>query len=180
MTSPKSIKDMQRLTGRIAALNRFVSRAMDKCFPFFKILHGGKQFQWTKECEHAFQQLKLYLSSLPLLSKALTGDPFILYVTVSTYHSSELNALKRTWKRWTTNLLCQLYYGGRRMRYSEIEKLALALVVSGRKLRPYFQAHTIIVPTNQPQPDLSERLVKWVVELGEFDIIYRPHAAVKG
>ena len=69
MTSPKSIKDMQRLTGRIAALNRFVSRSIDKCFPFFKILRGGTQFQWTEECERAFQQLKL--SSPSLLSKAL-------------------------------------------------------------------------------------------------------------
>ena len=71
-------------------------------------------------------------------------------------------------------------------RYSEIEKLALALVVSCRKLRPYFQAHTIVVPTNQPlkqvlhKPDLSGRLVKWAVELGEFDIIYKPRSAVKG
>ena len=71
-------------------------------------------------------------------------------------------------------------------RYPEIEKLALALVVSCRKLRPYFQAHTIIVPTNQPlrqvlyKPDLSGRLVKWAVELGEFDIIYKPRAAIKG
>ena len=45
MTLPKIIKDVQRLTGRIAALNRFVSRATDKCFPFFKALRGGKHFQ---------------------------------------------------------------------------------------------------------------------------------------
>ena len=71
-------------------------------------------------------------------------------------------------------------------RYSEIEKLALALVVSCKKLRPYFQAHTIVVSINQPlkqmlhKPDLSGRLVKWAVELEEFDIIYKPRSTIKG
>ena len=122
---------------KIAALNRFVSQATDKCFPFFKILQGGKQFQWTDECEHAFQQLKLYLSSPLLLSKALTGDPLILYLTVSTTTMSSVLL------REDRNVEQPIYYVTCAMvdadtRYSEIEKLALALVVSYRKLRPYF------------------------------------------
>ena len=52
MTSPRSVKEVQKLTGRIAALNRFVSRATDKCLPFFKTLKQA--FQWTDECEEAF------------------------------------------------------------------------------------------------------------------------------
>ena len=38
MTSPKTVKEVQKLTGRITALNRFISRATDKCLPFFKTL----------------------------------------------------------------------------------------------------------------------------------------------
>ena len=52
MASPKTVKDVQKLTGRIAALNRFVSRATDKCLPFFKTLKQA--FAWTDECEAAF------------------------------------------------------------------------------------------------------------------------------
>ena len=52
MASPKTVKEVQKLTGRIAALNRFVSRATDKCLPFFKTLKQG--FAWTDECEIAF------------------------------------------------------------------------------------------------------------------------------
>ena len=52
MASPKTIKDVQKLTGRIAALNRFVSRTTDKCLPFFKTLKQA--FDWTDECEAAF------------------------------------------------------------------------------------------------------------------------------
>ena len=61
MPSPSSIKEVQRLTGRIAALSRFVSRASDKCQPFFQILK--KAFQWDVHCEEAFAALKTYLSS---------------------------------------------------------------------------------------------------------------------
>ena len=63
MPSPSSIKEVQRLIGRIAALSRFLSRASDKCQPFFQILK--KSFQWDARCEEAFAALKNYLSSPP-------------------------------------------------------------------------------------------------------------------
>ena len=63
MPLPSSIKEVQRLTGRIAALSLFVSRASDKCQPFFQVLK--KAFQWDTECEEAFSALKTYLSSPP-------------------------------------------------------------------------------------------------------------------
>ena len=63
MSSLKMIKEMQSLTGRVAALNRFVSRTTDKCLPFFKTLK--RAFVWMDECEAAFQKLKPYLSNPP-------------------------------------------------------------------------------------------------------------------
>ena len=66
MTSSKTIKEVQKLTIRIAALNRFVSKATDKCLPFFKTLKQA--FVWTDECEIAFQELKHYLSNPPFLN----------------------------------------------------------------------------------------------------------------
>ena len=68
MLSPSSIKEVQRLTGRIAALSRSVSRASDKCQPFFQVLK--KAFQWDTKCEEAFSALKAYLSSPPSSSKS--------------------------------------------------------------------------------------------------------------
>ena len=67
-----------------------------------------------------------------------------------------------------------------------MEKLILALVTTTRKLRPYFQAHTIKIPTEYPmkqvlhKPETSGRLMKWAIELSEFDIIYKPKTAIKG
>ncbi|GMH13234.1 hypothetical protein Nepgr_015075 [Nepenthes gracilis] len=74
---------------------------------------------------------------------------------------------------------------GPETRYLRVEKLALALISSARRLRPYFQAHRIVVLTDQPlktilqKPDVSGRLVKWAIELGEFDIEFQPRPAVK-
>ena len=81
MTSPRSVKEVQRLTGHIVALNRFVSRATDKCLPFFKTLKQA--FQWTDECEAAFQALKDYFSKPPLLSSSVEGEDLFLYLVIS-------------------------------------------------------------------------------------------------
>ena len=81
MTSPKTVKEAQKLTGRIAALNRFVSKAMNKCLPFFKTLKQA--FVWTDECEKAFQELKHYLNNPPFLSSSKEGENLYLYLVVS-------------------------------------------------------------------------------------------------
>ncbi|CAL8993969.1 unnamed protein product, partial [Prunus brigantina] len=72
METSKTQKDIQSLTGRVAALTRFISKATDKCVPFFRALKGGKHHvAWTTECDEAFQNLKNYMSKAPLLSKPL-------------------------------------------------------------------------------------------------------------
>ena len=81
VTSPKTVKEVQKLIGRIAALNRFVSRVTDKCLPFFKTLKQA--FAWTDECETAFQELKRYLSNPPLLSPSKQRESLYLYLVVS-------------------------------------------------------------------------------------------------
>ena len=82
MVSPRTVKEIQKLTGRIAAFNRFISRATDKCLPFFKTLKQA--FAWTDECEATFQDLKRYLSNPPLLSPSKEGESLYLYLAVST------------------------------------------------------------------------------------------------
>jgi len=82
MSSPKMVKEVQSLTGRIAALNRFVSRVTNKCLPFFKTLK--QVFVWMNKCEGAFQELKRYLSNPPLQNLSKEGENLILYLAVST------------------------------------------------------------------------------------------------
>ena len=81
MKPPHNIKEVQSLTGRVAALNRFVSKATDKCLPFFRILK--KAFKWTDKCQKAFQDLKMYLIAAPLLSPSVMGEELFLYLAVT-------------------------------------------------------------------------------------------------
>ena len=147
MSSPKTVKEMQSLTRRVAALNSFVSKTTDKCLPFFKILKQA--FVWMDECEAAFQELKCYLSNPSLLSPSKEGEELFLYLVVST------TAVSATLIREENKIQRLVYYisqaiQGAEARYSWIEKITFALIVALRKLPPYFQANLIIVMTNQP------------------------------
>ena len=81
MEPPRNIKEVQSLTRRVAALNRFISKATDKCLPFFKVLK--KAFEWTDKCQKAFQNLKIYLTTAPLLSPSMLGKELYLYLAVT-------------------------------------------------------------------------------------------------
>ena len=81
LTPPKNIKEVQSLNAKVAVLNRFVLRAMDRCLPFFCMLK--KSFEWTIECQRAFEDLKAYLSSSPLLSLSKLGEDLFLYLAAS-------------------------------------------------------------------------------------------------
>ena len=79
--SLKTVKEVHSLTRKVVALNRFVSRATDKCLPFFKVLK--KAFQWTDECKEALMKLKDYLTQPPLLSLSIIGEKLHLYLAIS-------------------------------------------------------------------------------------------------
>ena len=183
MPSPSGIKEVQRLTGWITTLSRFVSRASDKCQPFFQVLK--KSFQWDAKCEEAFTALKTYLSSPPILVSPIEWELLTLYLAVSDFSTSDV--LVRDKERVQHPVYyCSRALRGAEERYLRMEKLILALVTAARKLRPYFQAHTIEVPIEYPmkpvlhKPETSRRLMKWAIELSEFDIRYEPKIAIKG
>ncbi|WZZ77688.1 hypothetical protein YC2023_098260 [Brassica napus] len=184
LPSPRNCREVQRLTGRIEALNRFISRSTDKCLPFYDLLRGNKKFIWDDRCEEAFNQLKHYLTTPPILAKPDIGDFLSLYTAVSSAAvSSVLIKEDRGEQR-------PVFYMSRRMtgpetRYLTLEKMALAVVESARKLRPYFQSHSVEVLTDQPlrtvlqNTNRAGRLTKWAIELGELDITYKCRTAAK-
>ncbi|KAL5557725.1 hypothetical protein UlMin_033936 [Ulmus minor] len=113
------------------------------------------------------------------------GDFLILYLAVLK------GAVSSALVREEDDVQWPIYYTNKSLldaetRYPEIEKLALALMVAARKLRPYFQAHTIIISSKFPlkqvfqKPEASGRLAKWSIELGEFDIKFKPQITIKG
>ena len=77
----KTIKEVQSLNGKIVALNRFVSKATDKCLPFFRTLR--KSFEWMDECQKAFKELMKYFSFPPLFSSSKLKEELYLYLAIS-------------------------------------------------------------------------------------------------
>ena len=129
--------------------------------------------------------MKRYLSSPPLLSPSVPGEELYLYIAVS--QAAVSAALVRDDGRSQRPLyFVSRAFRGAEERYPRIEKLALALMTAARKLKPYFQAHVIIVLTDQPlkkamsSPEAAGRMALWAIELSEFDVRYRPRTSMKG
>ena len=83
LQAPQNPKEVQKLTGMIAALNRFISRSTERCRPFFRLLHKWQGFEWTEECVVAFQQLKEYLSRPPIMSSPKVDEVLFAYLAVA-------------------------------------------------------------------------------------------------
>ena len=133
---PSNPKDMQKLTGMIAALNRFILKSADRCRPFYQLLKKWKGFQWMKECEEAFQNLKKYLFNPPILSYLDPGEDLFMYLAVPKHAVSSV-LLKNQ-----EGVQRPIYYISKTLVNAEtwylpLEKLALALVHATRKLPHY-------------------------------------------
>ena len=127
------------------------------------------------ECQKVFEDLKKYLSSPPLLSPSMPGEELYLYIEVSQA------AVSAALVRDKEGLQRPVYFISRafrraKERYPRMEKLAFALITAARKLKPYFQAHTIVVLTDQPLKramsslEAAGRMALWAIELSKFDV----------
>ena len=132
---PRSVREVQRLTGKITVLNRFISRSTERCLPFYKLLKGNKKFDWNEECDSALKELKAYISETPILSKPIVGETLFLYVAASEHAVSGVLIHEKNGEQRP------IYYVSRSLvdaetRYPVMEKLVLAVVTAARKLAP--------------------------------------------
>lgn len=182
MSPQTNVKEVQCLGGHIAALNRFVSQSTNKCFPFFKLLK--KKFEWTNECTIAFESLKQYLITPPLRSPSKIREDIFLYLVVSQTTVSSTLIQEEDGVQKPVYYTSQAFKGAE-ARYPSIEKMVSAIIIASWKLHPYFQAHMIIVLTDQPmkkamnRPDAVGRMILWAIELREFNINFHPRTAIK-
>jgi len=143
---------VQSLAGKIAALGRFISKMSDRCKPFFQCIK-----------QSASLELKEYLSTSPVFSASEDGEELFLYLAVFEVVVSGVLIKEENKKQkpvfYTSKMLLDA-----ETRYSDLEKMVLALVTAKKKLRHYFKSHPITVVTNYPirqilsKPDLSGRL----------------------
>lgn len=161
---PKNLKDLQSMNGKIAALHRFIPRSTDECKDFFKLIrkHKGK-IEWNKECSNALDNIKKELSEL--LQTPQKGETLFLYIAVSDSAVSSVLVTERE------KIQKPVFYFSKKLQgaentYPPLERLALAVVMSARRLKPYFQAHSTVIPTRYPllqtlhRPNISGRMSK--------------------
>jgi hypothetical protein len=188
MTPPQSTRDVQRLTGRLATLNRFISRSAERSLPFLKTLRGAKDFAWGPEQAAAFASLKQHLSDLAILTSPDPSLPLLLYIAASPYAISA--ALVQEQDREGTTRQCLVYYVSEvltasKCNMTELEKISYVVVMASRNLRHYFEAFKVRVTSDRGlgepfrNPEASVRITKWAAELFGYHITFEPRTTIK-
>lgn len=190
MGPPRCVKDVQKLTGCMAALNRFISQLGEKGLPFFKLLKKSDKFEWIEEANKAFEKLKAYLISSPILTPPRKHEDLLLYIAATTMVVSAAIVVEREEDGRVFKVQRPVYYvsevlSDSKVRYPHVQKLLYTLLIASRKLRHYFDSHKISVITDFPLGDIlrnrdaTGRISKWAVELGAFNIDFVPRKAIK-
>ncbi|GJU32657.1 reverse transcriptase domain-containing protein [Tanacetum coccineum] len=147
LPSPRTIKEVQSLNGKLASLNRFLSKSAEKSLPLFKTLKRcikKSDFRWTPEAEQAFKQLKQHLSELPLLVAPKPKEELIVYLSASYGAVSAVLMTERGTVQTPVYFISRALQGPE-LNYTPMEKLVLSLVFAAKRLRRYFQAHPIAI-----------------------------------
>ena len=190
MNSPSKLRDVQKLTGCMAALSRFVSRLGERAMPFYKLLKKQDKFQWTPEAQQALDKLKEFLTSLPVLVPPMPEEPLLLYIAATAHVVSTAIVVERQETGHVQSLQHPVYFisevlSESKIRYPQVQKILYAVLITSRKLVHYFQAHSITVVTSSPigeilhNRDATGRIAKWAVELGSFELNFQPRTAIK-
>jgi hypothetical protein len=193
MEAPRSQKKVQRLTGCMAALSRFISRLGEKGLPFYKLLKKVDKFQWTSEAQEALDALKKFLTTPPVLKpprRATPTQPAEDLLLYTTHVVSTALVVERAEEGHAYPVPHPVYFisevlGTSKKKYPQVQKLLYAVLLTARKLRHYFDDHKVIVVTGFPIGDILHnkeairRIAKWACELGSHDIEFRPRTAIK-
>jgi hypothetical protein len=184
MKPPESLHDVQKLTGCMAALSRFISRLGVRGLPFFKLLKKQDKFQWTQEAQEAFKDLKKYLTTPPTLVGPEPHKDLQLYISATSNVVSTTIVIERGELDTNRKIKYPVYFvsevlSDSKTRHFYIMKLAYALLITARKLSHYFQSHRIEVHTSSTlgkilnNREATDKIAKWAVELSMYDIIYK-------
>jgi hypothetical protein len=190
MRSLNCIKDVQKLTGCMTALNKFISKLGERGLPFLKLLKHQEKFVWTTEPDQALAKLKDFLSKPPVLTAPRKKEQLLLYLAVTTHVVSSAIVVERQGDGHAYPVQRPVYFVSEvlsesKARYQPVQKLLYTVLITSRKLQHYFQEYSVSVITDYPLGDIlrnqdaNGRISKWVVELGALNIDFKPRTTIK-
>ncbi|KAM1405250.1 hypothetical protein ACFX2F_000101 [Malus domestica] len=180
MHEPRNLHELKSLQGRLAFIRRFISNLAGRCQPFSRLMKKDIPFIWDEACHNAFESIKRYLLSPPILGALMLGKPLILYSaaqesSVGAHLAQENESQKEEALYYLSRTLT-----GVELNYSPIEKICLALVFGMHAYTIHLVAKADPVKYVMSKPILTGRLAKWALFLNQYEIIYVPAKAVKG
>jgi hypothetical protein len=170
------LKGVQRVTGCLAALSRFISRLGERGLPLYRLLRKAECFAWTPEAKEALGNLKALLTNAPILVPPAAGEALLIYVTATTQVVSAAIMVERREEGQALPVQRPVYFisevlSETKIRYPQIQKLLYAVILTRRKLRHYFESHPVTVVSSFPMGEIiqcreaSGRIAKWAVEI---------------
>jgi hypothetical protein len=186
----KNLKGVQRVTGCLAALSRFIARLGERNLPLYKLMKKSDHFTWTPEAQEALDKLKNILKSPLMLTVPTTEEPMLMYISATTHVVSVALVVEREEPGRSQKVQRPVYFvsevlSDSKTCYSQMQKLVYAILMTKHKLRLYFYAHPITVVSKYPlgeiiqNPEADGRIAKWVLELIGQNITYAPRSAIK-
>ena len=128
MKRPMRVHDIQKLTGCLAALSRFISRLGEKALPLYRLMKKSDKFEWTPEADAAFVELKALLSTEPVPAASISKEPLLLYIVATGQVVSTVLMVEREEEGKAYKVQCPVYYlsevlNPSKQRYPHYQKL---------------------------------------------------------
>jgi len=186
----RDVKGVQKVTGCLAALSRFISWLGEKALPLYRLLKKAKRFSWTPEAEEALNNLKKTLTSAAVLVPPQPAEPMLLYVASTTQVVSVAVVVERQEEGHALPVQRPVYFvrevlSETKAWYPQIQKLIYTVILARRKLQHYFLSHPITVVSSFPLGEIIQsreatgRITKRSVELMSETLTYAPRKAIK-
>ncbi|GJW08421.1 reverse transcriptase domain-containing protein [Tanacetum coccineum] len=178
LSSPKCLKDVQKLNGKLASLNRFLAKSAEKSLPFFKTLKKctkKSDVYWTEEAESAFKQMKQLIAKLPTLTALEEKEELIVYLAATKEAVSAVLMTKREAKKMSIYFVSRALRGPE-VNYTSMKKLVLALVHASKcmkRLRVSIKGQILVdFIVERPEEDSPNTPMEIEEELSEPWILF--------